>query len=202
MKKSYAKHATSIVALAACATSQSLLDAISGYPELSNFTALMTDNPALAGALLTSNRSSLSGPSTVLVPDNSAFTKVSALYNVSMQSLSIEQLEPYLQYHLLVGQVTTENLTAELGVTVPTFLTGPQYNNRSAGTALGSDDTDNSDTHDGQVVFLQAESNKGGGRLTMRQLENPVYAQGGLGQQIVSKSWISSRGSLRTSSIA
>lgn len=77
---------------------QSLLEAIAPYSSLSNFTALLQDNPTLAGALLTSNYTSLTSAATILVPDNSAFTKVSALYNVSMSNLTIQQLEPYLQY--------------------------------------------------------------------------------------------------------
>lgn len=177
-----------VLTLAACAASQSLLVAISQYPELSRFTELMTNNPGLAGALLTSNSSSLSGPSTVLVPDNSAFDKVSVLYNVSMSDLSVEELEPYLQYHLLAGEVLSNNFTAPAGITVPTYLTGPTYNNRSAGDALGSTGADG-DVHNGQVVFFQAKSGgtvNGTKRFAVRQLQNPtVDAQGGLGHKIV-----------------
>lgn len=171
---------------------QSLLEAISGFSQLSRFTELMTDNPQLAGALLTSNVSTFGGPSTILVPDNSAFDKISVIYNVSMSNLTVTQLEPYLQYHLLVGQVTTENLTAPRGVTVPTFLTGPQFNNRTAGAALGSSGATD-DPKNGQVVFLQSKprnSTENGRRMfEIRQLQNPtVNAQGGLGHQIVSRS--------------
>ncbi|KAK5075344.1 hypothetical protein LTS08_001590 [Lithohypha guttulata] len=180
-----AKSCFHVLLLAAVAKAQSLLEAISTFPQLSNFTALMTDNPQLAGALLTSNSSSLTGQSTILVPDNSAFTKVSALYNVSMGNLSIQQLEPYLQYHLLAGLVTADNFTASEGVTVPTYLTGPTFNNRSAGAALGSSGADG-DVRNGQVVFFQAKQTTSGSRkFVLRQLQNPtVNAQGGLGHQI------------------
>jgi len=165
-------------------SSQTLLEAISNLPELSNFTALITDNPNIAGALLTSNALLLRGQSTILVPDNSAFTKVSALYNMSMSKLSLEQFEPYISYHLLVGQVKSENFTAPEGITIPTYLTGPTYNNRSAGEGLGSSGADG-DVHNGQVVFFQAKSS-GTQRFILRQLQNPtVNAQGGLGHQIV-----------------
>lgn len=179
-----------ICSIAACVSAQSLLEAISGFPELSNFTALLSDDPNLAQALLTSNYTSLRGPATVLVPDNSAFNKLSALYRVSMSNLTIQQLEPYLEYHLLVGQVTSENLTAASGITVPTYLTGQQFNNRSAGDALGSTGADG-DVHNGQVVFLQAKQDQSSSnntkRFTVRQLENPtINAQGGLGHMIVS----------------
>lgn len=108
-----------------------------------------------------------------------------------MSNLTIQQLEPYLEYHLLVGQVTSDNLTAANGITVPTYLTGQQFNNRSAGDALGSTGA-NGDVHNGQVVFLQAKqspSQNSTKRFVVRQLENPtVNAQGGLGHMIVSLS--------------
>lgn len=149
----------------------------------------MTDNPGLAGALLTSNASSLRGESTILVPDNSAFNKISSLYNLTMGSLTVEQLEPYLEYQLLVGQVGSQNFSAPQGITVPSYLTGPMYNNRSAGSALGSSGA-SGDPHNGQVVFLQAtganSTASGSKRFTIRQLQNPtVTAQGGLGHKIV-----------------
>lgn len=170
--------------------SQSLLDAISTYPQLSNFTALMRDNPALANALLTANATSLTGDITVLVPDNSAFTKVSSLYNISMSSLTLQQIEPFLSYQVMVGQYTSNNFTTQGGITAPTFLSGPQYNNRSAGAALGSSGA-NGDIRNGQVVFIQAKDDTSNASATrkfaLRQLSNPMFnAQGGLGHQIVS----------------
>ena len=182
--KSLIHVALNLLSVVICVSSQTLLEAISNLPELSNFTALITDNPNIAGALLTSNALLLRGQSTILVPDNSAFTKVSALYNMSMSKLSLEQFEPYISYHLLVGQVKSENFTAPEGITIPTYLTGPTYNNRSAGEGLGSSGADG-DVHNGQVVFFQAKSS-GTQRFILRQLQNPtVNAQGGLGHQIV-----------------
>lgn len=105
-----------------------------------------------------------------------------------MSRLSIQQLESYLLYHLLVGEVLGQNLTAQQGITVPTFLTGPTFNNRSAGEGLGSSGADG-DIHNGQVVFLQAKNSGTSGspnKFAVRQLQNPtVNAQGGLGHQIV-----------------
>lgn len=84
---------------------------------------------------------------------------------------------------LLAGQVTTENFTAEEGITVPTFLTSPTFNNRSAGAALGSSGADG-DVKNGQVVFFQAKQTSQK-KFVLRQLQNPtVTAQGGLGHQI------------------
>ena len=170
---------------AAWTEAQSFLTAISEFPQLSNFTSLMYDNPSLAGALLTSNASSL-GRITVLVPDNSAFDKLEVKLKAPIGSLTVQQLEPILQYHLLVGQLTTKNFTVQNGTTVPTFLTGPMFNNRSAGAALGSSGAVD-DPHNGQVVFIEAANAKStrSKRFTVRQLASPVATvQGGLGHQI------------------
>ena len=145
----------------------------------------MYDNTGLAGALLTSNASSLT-KMTVLVPDNSAFDKLQTLLGVPAGSLTVEQLEPILQYHLLVDELTTDNFTAANGTTRPTFLTGPLYNNRSAGAALGSSGAEG-DPHNGQVVFIQAKDEPTtAARFTVRQLPQPgnTSVQGGLGHKI------------------
>ena len=142
----------------------------------------MYDNPGLAGALLTSNATSLT-QITVLVPDNSAFDTLETQLGAPIGSLTVEQLEPILQYHVLVGKLTTSNFTVQTGTTVPTLLTGPEYNNRSAGAALGSSGAAN-DPHNGQVVFIQATSPTSK-RFIVRQLAPPVATvQGGLGHQI------------------
>src|SRR5271155_5361204 len=155
---------------AAQAEAQSFLTAISQFPQLSNFTSLMYDNPGLAGALLTSNATSLT-QITVLVPDNSAFDMLEARLGAPIGSLTVEQLEPILQYHVLVGRLTTSNFTVQNGTTVPTLLTGPEYNNRSAGAALGSSGAAN-DPHNGQVVFIQAinSNSSNSKRFIVRQL--------------------------------
>jgi len=177
------------VVLGACfavwAEAQSFLTAISQYPQLSNFTTLMDDNPGLAGALLTSSATSLT-QITVLVPDNSAFDLLEAQLGAPIGSLTVQQLEPILQYHVLVGALTTNNFTVQNGTTVPTFLNGPLYNNRSAGAALGSSGAAN-DPHNGQVVFIQAinPTSSNSKRFIVRQLPQPIASvQGGLGHQI------------------
>jgi Fasciclin domain len=170
------------VIFAAWVEAQSFLTAISQFPQLSNFTTLMYDNPGLAGALLTSNATSLT-QITVLVPDNSAFDKLEAKLGTPIGSLTVQQLEPILQYHLLAGKLTTNDFTVQNGTTVPTFLNGPKYNNRTAGAALGSSGAVN-DPHNGQVIFIQATSPKSK-RFVVRQLASPIATvQGGLGHQI------------------
>lgn len=116
----------------------------------------------------------------MLVPDNSAFDKLEVSLGAPIGSLSVQQLEPILQYHLLVGKLTTNNFTVQNGTTVPTLLNGPKYNNRSAGAALGSSGAAN-DPHNGQVVFIEATSAEST-RFIVRQLASPIaIVQGGLG---------------------
>lgn len=184
----------SLLAFASSASSQALIQAISGYAELSNFTALLTANPNLANALLTTNTSSLIEPATVLIPNNNAFAKFASENNISISAISIQQLEPILLYHLLVGQVTTGNLSDAAGITVPTFLNTPQYNNRTGGPGLGSNGS-SSDPNNGQVVFLQAQQDGSAAsrRFKVRQLQNPTYnVTSGVGETIVSQSLLSS----------
>lgn len=173
-----------IFAILSTVSAQTFLEAISQYPQLANFTTLMTNNPGLAGALLTSNATSLTR-TTVLVPDNSAFDKLQRLLGVPVGSLSVSQLEPVLSYHVLVNELTTDNFTVANGTTEPTFLTGPLYNNRSAGDALGSSGAEG-DPKNGQVVFIEAKDEPTAARrLTVRQLPQPdVEVQGGLGHII------------------
>lgn len=170
--------------LLSVASAQTFLEAISQYSQLDNFTTLMTNNPGLAGALLTSNASSLT-QTTVLVPDNSAFDKLQTLLGVPVGSLSVAQLEPILSYHVLVNELTSDNFTVENGTTQPTFLTGELYNNRTAGAALGSSGAEG-DPKNGQVVFIEAKDDPiDARRFTVRQLPSPgVEVKGGLGHVI------------------
>ncbi|KEF63132.1 uncharacterized protein A1O9_01108 [Exophiala aquamarina CBS 119918] len=177
-------HAVAVFSYLSVASAQTFLEAISQYSQLDNFTTLMTNNPGLAGALLTSNASSLT-QTTVLVPDNSAFDKLQTLLGVPVGSLSVAQLEPILSYHVLVNELTSDNFTVENGTTQPTFLTGELYNNRSAGAALGSSGAEG-DPNNGQVVFIEAKDDPiDARRFTVRQLPSPeVEVKGGLGHII------------------
>ena len=124
----------------------------------------------------------------MLVPDNDAFTKLTAKLGAPVNSLTVDQLEPILQYLVLVGSLTTDNFTAPQGLTTPTFLTGPTFNNRTAGPALGVANANASDPRNGQVVFIQAAPSTSGSskRFTVRQagLTPSEIVQGGLGHKI------------------
>jgi len=177
-------YAVAASCLLSVASAQTFLEAIAQYPQLDNFTTLMTNNPGLAGALLTSNASSLT-QTTVLVPDNSAFDKLQKLLGVPVGSLSVAQLEPILSYHVLVNELTSDNFTVENGTTQPTYLTGELYNNRTAGAALGSSGAEG-DPKNGQVVFIEAKNDPiDARRFALRQLPSPgVDVKGGLGHII------------------
>ncbi|OCK82039.1 FAS1 domain-containing protein [Lepidopterella palustris CBS 459.81] len=139
-----------ILSYALSAHAQSLLDAISTYPQLSDFASFYQNNQALA-SLVFSNSSNY--PITVLVPSNTAFATYKQQYGVELTSLSVEQLAPLVQYHVLVGALNKDNLTHSSGTTVPTLLNGEQFNNRTVGNQLAAKFGGVSKA-EGQVVFI------------------------------------------------
>lgn len=168
------------IACWSCAISaQPFLKAISAYPQLSNFTGLLSSNPGLASGLLSFSASS---PQTVLVPDDSAFQKYEQVTGKSISASPQEDLVPVVQYHSLAGLFTGDDFAAPAGITIPTGLTGPVYNNRSAGAALSSVGA-STGNHDGQVVFIAPQNTSTS--FTVRQLSSPgAFVQSGLAQQV------------------
>jgi uncharacterized surface protein with fasciclin (FAS1) repeats len=140
-------------------SAQSFFAAISQYPQLSNFTAFYRDKFPVASLLLTNSSSE---SHTVLVPNNDAFTNYERDHGYSVVALSTAQLETLIQYHVLVGSLTSTNFSESKGLTAPSLLVGEQYDNRSAPAALSSSFGNNS--VNGQVVFissgLQSSKNK------------------------------------------
>lgn len=127
-----------VLYLLSCATgtnAQSFFSAISQYPQLSNFTLFYQDNFPLASLLLTNSSTE---PHTVLVPNNDAFINYERDHGYSVTSLSETELESLIQYHVLIGSLTSTNFSEPSGLTAPSLLVGEQYNNRSVGTALSS----------------------------------------------------------------
>jgi len=158
---------------------QSFLTAISAYPQLSNFSNLLSNNPVLASSLLTF---SALAPQTVLVPDNGAFLSFEQATGQTVPSLSQGLLQPLIQYHTLSGLFTSQNFTAPEGITVPTGLMGPTYDNRTAGAALSSVGA-TTGNQDGQVVFIAPNTTST--TLKVRQLGSPgAFVQSGLGHQV------------------
>ena len=141
--------------LLSCATgagAQSFFDAISQYPQLSNFTLFYQDNFPIASQLLTNSSTE---PRTVLIPNNNAFANFERDNGYPITELPGTELLSLIQYHVLVSSLTATNFSESRGLTVPSLLVGGQYNNRSAGMALSSS-FGNDQGADGQVVFIRS----------------------------------------------
>jgi uncharacterized surface protein with fasciclin (FAS1) repeats len=147
---------------------QSLIQALSTYPELSRFSGLLSTNPTIAQGLISG---STSDPKTILIPNNNAFSSYQAKTGQEVIAAPADILVPLLQYHVLNGSYTTQSFTASPGVTVPTLLTGEKYNNRSAGAALSSPGVSGG-ARNGQVVFISP------------QASGPAYVQSGLASKV------------------
>ena len=157
-----------------------LLDAISVYPQLSNFTAFYQNNIEVANLLLTNSSTE---PRTILIPNNDAFANFELQHGVSIWSLSAADLEALLQYHILVGKLTAANFSQPSGLTVPSLLTGQQYDNRSAGPELSSS-FGNTEHANGQVVYISSAGQSGSRKLAFRQSgTSGLQVRSGLGAE-------------------
>ncbi|KAH6695979.1 hypothetical protein BKA61DRAFT_623658 [Leptodontidium sp. MPI-SDFR-AT-0119] len=134
------------------AGAQSFYAAISQISQLSNFTSFFENNFPLASQLLTNSSTE---PHTILVPNDNAFAKYESDNGYSITALSATELTSLIQYHVLVGRLSSANFSASRGLTAPSLLVGEQYNNRSAGTALSANFS-NPASANGQVVFIQS----------------------------------------------
>jgi len=161
---------SSVLLCLSCATginSQSFYVAISQYPQLSSFASFYQNNFPVAGQLLTN---SLTEPQTVLVPNNDAFIRFERENGYSITALSSAELSSLMQYHILVGSLTAANFSGTRGFTAPSLLTGEQYNNRSAGSALSSSFPSGTNVN-GQVVFIQSRLQSGSPPAGLESLE-------------------------------
>ena len=165
------KYLSTFIIGAACATvkAQGLIDTINANPEFSSFSALLQSNIGLASSLVAT---SSTDRRTILVPNNDAFSKLAA-NGSPISSLPKDIILDILYYHTLVGALTSKDFSAPKGLTVPTFLTGEQYNNRSAGAALNSVSS-SSASHNGQVVVITSKGSTQSKReFNLRQLSSP-----------------------------
>lgn len=135
---------------------QTLLEALSKVPELSNFTAFYRNNQAFAAAYF-GNDSSY--PITFLAPSDDAFSAYYAQNNVSLFDVGLSTLLQLVQYHTLVSDLTQDNFTSAgtKGITAPTMLKDSPSNNRSTGVSLAAK-FGGEERARGQVVFIQAAS--------------------------------------------
>ncbi|OCL12597.1 FAS1 domain-containing protein [Glonium stellatum] len=165
---------------ASVARALSLLDAISVYPELSNFTVFYQNNLEIATLLLTNSSTE---HRTLLIPNNEAFTNFELQYGVSIWSMATVELQALLEYHILVGEMTSANFSQQSGIAVPSLLTGEKYDNRSAGPDL-STSFGNTQHVNGQVVFISPAGSSSSRKLFIRQSGTSSFRiQSGLGAQ-------------------
>ncbi|KAE9374020.1 FAS1 domain-containing protein [Stipitochalara longipes BDJ] len=157
----------------------SFVQAISAYPQLSNFTSLLNSNGGLAQPFYSF---SYSAPQTVLVPDNNAFLAFQQSTGQSFASQPYDYIQSVINYQLLNGNLKSQDFLHPAGVSVPTGLTGPTYDNRTAGSALISSGA-STGNHDGQVVFIAPNTTSTS--FSPRQLGSTgAYVQSGLGHQV------------------
>lgn len=133
---------------------QTLLEALSKVPELSNFTTFYQNNEAFATAYF-GNKSSY--PITFLAPSNDAFSAYQAQHQTSLFDVQQETLLQLMQYHTLVSDLSSDNFTSSgtRGLTAPTMLKDSAYNNRSSGLGLEAK-FGGLERARGQVVFIQS----------------------------------------------
>lgn len=133
---------------------QTLLEALSRIPELSNFTTFYQNNEAFAAAYF-GNESSY--PITFLAPSNDAFTKYFEQHQTSLFDVEPDALLQLVQYHTLVSDLKSENFTSagSTGLTAPTMLRDSPSNNRSSGVSLAAK-FGGPERAGGQVVFIQS----------------------------------------------
>ncbi|KAJ4399561.1 hypothetical protein N0V91_009386 [Didymella pomorum] len=143
-----------LTAALGAAHAQTLLEALSKVPELSNFTTFYQNNEAFAAAYF-GNQSSY--PITFLAPSNDAFTAYNTQNQVSLFDVSPDVLLQLIQYHTLVSDFKKENFTSAgtKGITAPTMLKDSPNNNRTTGVSLAAK-FGGLERARGQVVFIQA----------------------------------------------
>ncbi|KAF2264099.1 FAS1 domain-containing protein [Lojkania enalia] len=170
--------------LSACVSThaQTLLEAISTNPSLSNFVTFYSTNEEFARTLFYNESK---WPITVLVPNNDAFERYQRENNVSLTDINASNLLALVQYHTLVSNLTKDNFSDPIGATIPTQLDGPQYNNRTAGTSLAAK-FGGPERASGQVVFIQPQGESSTSFLLSRQVEGSSSSsvRSGLGSNV------------------
>lgn len=148
--------------LTTTANAQTLIEAISKIPTLSNFTAFYQANEPFANALFAN---SSNYPITVLCPNDDAFAAFQAQFGIPLTDAPPETLLELVQYHTLVSNLSADNFTDDggKGVTTPTLLTNEMFNNRSVGTEMASR-FGGAARASGQVVFIKSEKTGGSAR--------------------------------------
>lgn len=149
---------------------------IAQYPELSQFSRVLSDNPSLTSIFPTNSTRGL----TLLVPNNDAFQKFFDATNSSFDKIGNASLVSILKYHIMVANLTSQNFTQDSrGLTVPTLLREEKYNNRTAGAALI--DKYGEDPAQGQVVYISKDPINPAKLRVRQQNASNVSLRDGLG---------------------
>jgi uncharacterized surface protein with fasciclin (FAS1) repeats len=153
------------------AYAQTLLEALSKVPELSNFTTFYENNEVFANTYFAN---SSTYPITFLAPNNDAFAAYYAQHQTSLFDVEPTTLLQLVQYHTLVSNLNSDNFTSsgDKGLTVPTMLKDSINNNRSSGVSLEAK-FGGVERARGQVVFIQsAGSASSPNRFTLRSRQS------------------------------
>ena len=142
-----------VLALVLQALAQSLLNATSRYPQLSDFNDLLLNYPDAAAGLLT-NISSGERKQTILIPNNAAFTGYRLRTGASISSLSSPDVGNILNYHTLQGALSSSDLQTPGGLVSNTALQNETYDDREV--------LKNSNAKLSQVVYISSTSTRAG----------------------------------------
>ncbi len=164
-----------VAAAALGAKAQTLYDAMSKFPELSNFTAFIANNPNIANNYF-GNTSAY--PITFLAPNNDAFMSLQAKFGANMSDIPADTLLQIIQYHTMVSNLTKSDFNNNgggQGLTVPTMLNSVN-NNRSVGISMAAR-YGGATKAGGQVVFVKGDSGSPGRLRLMSRQDNPNGGQ-------------------------
>ncbi|EGC44760.1 conserved hypothetical protein [Histoplasma capsulatum var. duboisii H88] len=137
---------------------ESLVEALSGYPALSQFRSLLLNKPNIARLL--TGASDNSQRLTFLVPSDDAFVAYRATNgDLEIADIPDLELEAIMRYHILSRSLPAAQLLSAPPnrLVIPTDLMEEKYNNRSAGPALDAQN-DTGENNDGQVVIMSPQS--------------------------------------------
>jgi uncharacterized surface protein with fasciclin (FAS1) repeats len=146
-------------------TCQSLITALSGYAQLSQFRDLLKEHPKYVR-----NVSSTSSPITILAATNDAFINYELQTGESIHSLNPALVDDVLLYQTFNQTVQPHEYASSEGFITETWLTDPTYDLRN---------TLDSGAKPGQVVWLSSTNTS----LAVRQLSS-TFAQSGTGTQV------------------
>jgi uncharacterized surface protein with fasciclin (FAS1) repeats len=114
-----------LAALASSAAAQSLTEALSSQPSLSNLTTYLGLFPDLVSTL------SAASNITLLAPNNDAFTAILSTGEVSINDTAL--IQALFSYHVLQGTHTNFTTIPEF---IPTLLTQPAFTNVTGGQVV------------------------------------------------------------------